>query len=1097
MWNFLHGAYCTEEKRPSGGRQRHRGDIMGYGHSVLLALATNTVIVGAPAVAAPAIQYDIASQDLGDAIRAFAIASHPQVIFSEDQVRGKRSPALKGNYTVDEAFARLLQGSGLRGGRTPDGVLFVSTPGQAVAPAQTLVQPMAADIVITGSRIKQSPNQTAAPQSSFTGQAITERGFTQVGDMLNLITSNAPTFQVAPFAGYPVVEAGRQAPNLFNLGEGRTLSLINGRRMVPSSSGVSGGIVDTNVIPVDLIDRVDVVEAGGAAVYGSGAIAGVVNYILKKSYEGVSIDAQYGISSRGDYHQPSIRVTAGHNFADGRGNIAANVEYSKTTPLFYADRPWSAAGHSLVANDADTGPNDGISSQRNIYDATFYSYNTYGVIYKSVFPDFNFSSDPSRMVMLNGTALQFSPDGQSIVPYDPGTIQSPFGIASGGQGEPLTERSTLYGGTRRISGTVLAHYDFSRAARLSGQFLYGHEEGIDPIGGGNIFKIMGAYPFSESWATFFNKSNPFLTPEEIATLSAASPTFASGGSILLSKHFTNILPSRERKSDTNTWSGVIALDGDFEAAGRHMYYGLSYTHGHTKAVGSDWEQWTDHLTNALSATRNASGDIVCSINAVTVVDSACVPINPFSSEPVSQAAQDYVAVRSGMTSINKLDDVIASLGGDALKLPGGTAKFSLAYEYRKESAHDTPFDADILGLPYNEPTAPEGGSYHTNEYSAELMIPLVGGNFTLPLVQSLEVNGSFRHVDNSLAGKNNVWGVGGRWGVGAGLTFRGTISRNFRAPTLDQLYAPQVTSPQAIFMDPCSKAHIDAGPAPQNRRANCAALFSMHPEWGPLADFQDLNENVEVALVTSGGNPNLQNEISHTKTLGAVWDPSYIPGLSLAVDWISLNLENGLVSFSPASFFTKCVDTSPQDQAACSTFTRDSRGFIDTALSGYANAGYIKYRGQTFKAKYELRLNRILSGNPGVVTFAAEATHTSRYEESDTGFAVDAYRNDGTVSYPDWRTRFDINYYRGPLSLFYSVSYYPPEKSGYYDTIETTPNWHVGSNFVHSASIQYQLHHLSLRAGVTNIFDRAPSFPTFTYGDALGRRFFVGANLHF
>jgi iron complex outermembrane recepter protein len=301
-----------------------------------------------------------------------------------------------------------------------------------------------------------------------------------------------------------------------------------------------------------------------------------------------------------------------------------------------------------------------------------------------------------------------------------------------------------------------------------------------------------------------------------------------------------------------------------------------------------------------------------------------------------------------------------------------------------------------------------------------------------------------------------------------------------------------------LFYDPCSYTHINDGAAPEKRRANCAALFSANPSWGPLSNFLDANENVEVALVTTGGNPNLRNEISDTKTFGAVWEPSYIPGLSVAVDVISLNLKDGLVSFSPSSFFSKCYDTTPQDETSCSTFTRSStNGFITSALSAVTNAGYIKFRGETYKVNYALQLDKLFSGNSGVVRFGVEATHTSKYEESDTGFAVDAVRLDGTTSYPDWRVRFDLNYNRGPFGFFYTLSYYPPEKSGYYDTIETTANPRVGANSVSSASISYRFPHLNLRAGVDNLFDQAPSFPTFTYGDALGRRFFVGANVHF
>ncbi|MEO9130171.1 MAG: TonB-dependent receptor plug domain-containing protein, partial [Sphingomonas sp.] len=610
----------------------------------MAALAASTVLVGAPLQARESVRYDIEAQSLGDALRAFGVASRQQIIFSENQVRGKRSAALKGTFSVNEGLAHLLAGTGLGMSRTTSGVVYItnivadSADGQTADASPELAGDANRDIVVTGSRIRQAANQTAAPQTTFTRETLVERGYNQVGDYLNQVTSNAPTFQVVPFAGYPVVTAGRQSPNLFNLGEGRTLSLINGRRVVSSSSGVLGASVDTNSIPVDLIDHVDVIEAGGAAVYGSDAIAGVVNYVLKRDFQGVSLDVQNGISSRGDYQQPSIRLTAGRNFAGGKGNITISGEYSSTSALFYADRPWSAAAHSTVPNEADTGPTDGIPPERNIFNAKFFTFNTQGIIYKSPYSDFNFSGDPSRMISQNGSALQFSTDGQSLVPYNYGTVQSPdYGLASGGQGYSVADRSTLYAGTRRWTTTALAHYDFSPAFKLSGEFSYGRQAGLDPYGGGIVFKIMGGYPGSDGYGLFFNKNNPFLTASEVSTLSAASPSFAGGGSLLLSKAFENILPSRERRSDTETWRSVLALDGDFTVAERALYYSVSYSHGETVAVGSDWEQSTTHLTNALSATRNGAGQIVCSINADVSTandDPACVPINPFSTAAI-------------------------------------------------------------------------------------------------------------------------------------------------------------------------------------------------------------------------------------------------------------------------------------------------------------------------------------------------------------------------------------------------------------------------------------------------------------------------------
>lgn len=202
------------------------------------------------------------------------------------------------------------------------------------------------DIVVTGSRIRQSATDTPTPVIAVDSQYISDRGYTSAAESLNSLTSNVPSFNVVPgtggTVGTPTNPAGQQFPNLFNLGPGRTLTLVNGRRMVTTASGLGDSSVDSNIIPIGLLKRVDVVQASGAVVYGSDAIAGVVNYVLRDDFEGVELDAQLGISSRGDYFERSFRGTFGTNFAGGRGNIAVSVDYSRNPTLDNYSRPLTA-----------------------------------------------------------------------------------------------------------------------------------------------------------------------------------------------------------------------------------------------------------------------------------------------------------------------------------------------------------------------------------------------------------------------------------------------------------------------------------------------------------------------------------------------------------------------------------------------------------------------------------------------------------------------------------------------------------------------------------------------------------------------------------
>jgi iron complex outermembrane receptor protein len=990
-------------------------------------------------------------------------------------------------------------------------LLVFAVPQTAAAQSQPEANSAVSEVVVTGSRIRRTETQTAAPVTVVDSATITERGFTNVGEMLNQVTSNTPSIPIPSSQGFPA-GSGQTSPNLFNLGAGRTLTLLNGRRMVTTGSGLGDRTVDVGVMPTGLIQRVDVVQAGGAAVYGSDAIAGVVNYILKDNFEGTEVDLQYGQGWKGDAPRPSARLTWGKNFADGRGNIAVDLEYAKTRPLYEYDRRRLAEGIRNVPNPANVTTTDGIPPTMWVTNGRFWSQNYQGVIFGT-----NTSLPSGLLRNSGGQALQFSADGLSVIPYDTGVIQGTSSTAIGGQGLDVRENSTLAAGVERWNGTVIGHYDVTDHVKLSGEFLYGQQQGRDPYGTQQIFRTSGG-----TGAITLNRNNPFLTADEIATLSAASAAFASGGNLFVSKRF-NILPTREGRADTQVWRGLVGLDGDFEAVGRSFDWSLSFSRAEADATRRTWTPNVRTIENALSATRNASGQIVCSINADAITtndDPRCVPLNPFGGpETASQGAIAYISVLGGQDYKNVQDDFLAVLGGDIIKLPGGTSKFSLAYEHRKESVEFRPVDVELAGLTTTG-TAPTNrdGAYNTDEFSGELLVPIIGGDFTLPLVKALELNGSYRWVDHSLAGKEKVWGMGARWEVGYGLTLRASKSRNFRAPTLDQLFAPTFSSPgQPLGSDPCDADRINGGQAPATRLANCLALFSANSTYGlrdlnqanstrptPLANtaanrlsvFQSPAENTGFVTVTSGGNAGLRNEISKTVTWGLAFQPDYIPGLTFTADRIQVDLTDGLSNFTPASFAATCYDTPGSPADICGTFQRDANGDIFAARSTTFNAGLVLFRGEVYNLSYRFPIGQFFNdADYGTLELAAEATHTTRLETSVTG--LDRTRTDGTQSTPDWRTRFDVRYSRGPLRLLYSVTYLPSVKAAFTDTIETNPVPVIKANYTHTISGQYNFGAYTVRAGINNLTDEMPSFPTRTYGDIYGRQWFMGVTARF
>lgn len=960
------------------------------------------------------------------------------------------------------------------------------------------------DIVVTGSRIRRAATDTTVPVSVVDAQSITDRGFVSASQALN----NQPSInrQLAQASGSGASSGnGVQAPSLFGLGTGRTLTLLNGRRMVTTSSGLGDSQVDSNIVPLGLLQRVEVVQGGAAAVYGSDAIAGVVNYILRKDFEGVEADAQASVTSRGDYPIYSLRLTAGQNFGGGRGNIAANVEWSKTAQLPFASRPRTQLGRITVPNSANTSSTDGIPSVREIFDTRFWEFNADGVIFTTPAP-------VSAFLL----GRQFQPDG-SIANYNLGT-QYGVPFASGGDGFAYSNLvGSLRTGVERITGNAIAHYDLTDSVTLSTELLYARTKAVEGLQVrsntvlGSAATGTGAIPFTIS--------NPFLTPAAISALSAVRPQFAAGAPLFLSKVFYDITPDNDRVHTTETMRGLLALEGEFGIGDRQFDWSVSGSYARVDGEQSAWGVILSNYNNAISASRNSGGQIVCSVNAdlITTNDApSCVPINPFGMGNVSAAARDYVSARTGSKYRNEQVDLLATLGGSLFALPAGDAKFAAAYEHRNEKVQFTPFAADQAGILGVAAVTPQSGKYHTNELSGELLVPVVGGDFTLPLVRSLELSGAYRYVDNSIAGSENVWNVGARWEPVEGVVLRANRSRNFRAPTLTQLFAPSVSNLASGNLDPCDADRISGGPNPTQRRASCLALFQANPTYGTggpngaavgasaearLAAFQNSGENFTTTMVTTGGNPALRNEIAKTWTYGVVLQPRFVPGLTITADRIEIDLADGLSPFTTQNFAEACYDDATPSAGVCSAFTRLATATANSQAGSYAtgrtttfNAGVVRYRGETFNLNYVTTLG---DRSDHKLEFDVAATHTSLLESSVTGTVF--VRSDNTANspitstpQPDWVGRFDIRYQNGPFHASYQAYYLSPVIAAPDATIENNPNPSIAGNLTHSISFQIDLEKFSFRFGVNNLTDKQPSYPTLQYGDIVGRQFFAG-----
>ncbi|MBH0114529.1 TonB-dependent receptor [Novosphingobium sp. YJ-S2-02] len=1005
----------------------------------------------------------------------------------------------------------MIDKSRVHGGKAGFAALMATTAatalvfGAAPAMAQESVADAATmqsseDIVVTGSRIRRDRADESTPLLRVDEQVISDRGYISASEALNQLTSNSQALNQADNSGEGS-GSGQQFPNLFGLGAGRTLTLLNGRRMVTTSSGLGDAQVDANIIPLGLLERVEVVQGGGAAVYGSDAIAGVVNYVLKDDFEGIELDAQNGISSRGDYHTYSLRGTAGMNFGGGRGNIALDVNYAKTPLLRFADRPLSALGRLTVSNPNDGGPNDGIPSVVEQLDTHFWPFNGNGVIFNTPAPFTRF------LTQSNGTALQFDPSG-NVVPFDPGSnVGIPF--ASGGDGFPYRDLVGLRTGVERFTANLIGHYDLTDEITLRTEMLYAHTEGTElPQGQSRTILNYGSY----AGPVIFTTANPYLTDEARATLAAANPGFAFGAPLFLSKYFYDLTPDNTQGYKNDTYRALLGLDGEFSAGDRDFYWSVSGSYARVEGKERRWDVDNAKYNNAINAVLSG-GQIVCGINAdadLTNDDPSCAPINPFGNGNVSAAAQDYVSVRAGLDYTNEQVDLLATFGGDLFYLPAGAAKFSVAYEHRDEQVSYTPLAANQQGL-FGGGTmeVAQSAGYNTDELSGELLIPIVDRAMNVPGIQLLELTAAGRYVDNSIAGKEQVWDLGLRWQPIDGVTLRGSRSRNFRAPTLGMLFQPATTTLASTGRDPCDADRITSGVNPQVRYANCLAVFQANPDYGVgpdgenaglsaeerLALFQSPSENFQRAMVTTGGNPNLRNEVSDTLTYGIVLQPAFVPGLTISADRIEIDLEDGLSPFTTEDFAATCFDNADQDPAVCGAFERlaasdglNPGGTIVTGTTTTFNAGVVKYRGEVYALDYTF-----MPGDLGTFHVGVNATHNSLLTTSVTGETFT--RTDNTIAKPTWEGRFNLDWTRGKVRVSYQAYYLDETKARFDATIENNPNPIIDSNLTHSISTQFDAGSFILRAGVDNFTDEGPSYPQIAYGDILGRRFWIGAKV--
>lgn len=906
-------------------------------------------------------------------------------------------------------------------------------------------------IVVTGSRIVRPNLESPVPVTSITAAELTEQGDVNVGDALNDLPSLRSTFSQSNSTRF-IGTVGLNLLDLRGLGTSRTLVLVNGRRHVTSTIGDFA--VDVNTIPSDLIERVDIITGGSSAIYGSDAVAGVVNFVLKRDFDGITARAQAGISDKGDRAIQFGTLTAGKNFADGRLNIAGNLEYVHADQLRFTQRDsltGAFSGRSQFNNAENTigepaGGNgvpdlqfftgvrnatisDGgtvlaAASAPQCRSAAFGPGGASAAIgaARCLFPGtpqgqpriFNFDSSGNLRDQV--PALDFRPFNSGNYVPQPGATAPGSTLRNTGQIAPELDRYTA---------NLLLNFEASDALKFFAEGKYVH---IDAIQEGQPSFFQGSFPGFFGGGRGIRCDNPFLTGQNITALQsigrcAGGPT--STETIPLAR-FNVDFGGRQQFVDRDTYRAVVGVEGNFNDDWR---YELSFNYGRFEEsvdaandlvifdIDSNGEiSGEGPFLRAIDAVRNANGQIVCRVNADASPsndDPACVPINVFGVGQPSAAALNYVNTTSNLSGYAEQYNVVGFVAGDLsqlFELPGGPVSFVVGGEYRREKQFQEADPLSSAGATFfNAFQVFDPPPFEVYEAFGEVSIPLLRDK---PFFRELTVSGAARYSDyNTAADTTFAYNGNIVWSPFDDLRFRANYSKSVRVPTLGDLFTPD-TQNFAFIADPCDASRIANGP---NRAANCAAL-------GVPPGFVNTIANSQTTEIISSGNPFLEEEEGESYTIGGVYTPSYVPGLSFSIDYYDITVDNLIATLGGQVIVNQCVDLPTIDNQFCQLiFPRQPDGsFASPALrSGGVNFARLEAEGIDFELAYRRNFESGWRVNArGILTYVLNRTNFTSPVDPEFGSPqLDALGD------PEFAANLTTVVGKGPFDLRYTINF--------------------------------------------------------------------------
>lgn len=1000
------------------------------------------------------------------------------------------------------------------------------------------------EVIVTGSRIARPNQESPTAVQVVTAEAIANTGEVNLGEILRTLPAAGVSALTPTNSNFFTQGNGVATVNLRNLGEDRTLVLVNGRRFVAGLPGTQ--IVDFNSLPTEFIDRVDVVTGGASSVYGSDALAGVVNIITDKDYSGFQVFGQYGITDRGDRENYRIGTKFGSDFADDRGNFVGTLSYQSNGAVYARDRADRMMDRDGLGGLYGTG--NGTFAETNYY---------YGSSYL-----------PRGVAVVPGLTPGGGNASTVLRLYEPGTgAARPYVGATDAYNRQDSRQLYVPNSALQFSGQV--NYDFNDNNAFFAEVSYYRGETKSdiepsPVAGSDIFRSVqdvGLNPQC-TLAGGCLYGIPLLSeivPESIRNqVRARTVGLTDAQRVVGFQRRMTEFGHRQNEATRDLFRVVTGISGTLPST-KPLHYELSLNWGR-----SSEQQLTqggilkDRLVNTLDVVDTGGGVLAC--RNVAERARGCAPFFIFQEGGASQAVIDYIGIQNQFDSYVDQKVINGFLSGDLFELPAGPIRFVAGGEYRREESRNTPDPTLQKGLASGNIAPETRGQFNVIEGFGELRIPLLAD---LPLAHSLDLNLSGRLSDYSTVGRATAFAASLEYMPTDWLKLRGQYSEAVRAPNISELFSGR-SQTFPTNLDPCRGLTTSGGQAafrtirvdianPANVGASAvdAATIGSDAARACLADpalaarvardgtFAQTQSEAQGTGGFNSGNPNLKQESSNSVTLGLLFNADWYDWLSpfsLSVDYFSIEIQDIISNLGRGTSLSQCYVNSGGVYDPTSPFCRSivrfdpgtaNVGAMRELNSQTQNLGKFKTSGVDVQASYTFDMDnfaftRNMGGNWGTLTTSVTYQYLDSYKTSPLpGANLD--ESAGQTGLPRNKAQVDLLYRRDALTVSWQTQivgescYFGAGNTCGKNVDESAPgagdghlyNGHIDLVTFSDLQVRYRVtDDATVFFGVDNIFDEYVPIGQ-GYGqptgwttepavfDGLGRRFTAGARLDF